>query len=41
MLIVDPLEMTVNPVDKTGLVGDSVTLCCQAAGDPPPDYYEW
>ena len=37
----DPLEVVVNPVDKPGLVGDTITLCCQAEGDPPPDYYEW
>ena len=37
----EPLEFFVNPVDKTKVVGDNMTLCCQATGVPLPSYYEW
>ena len=35
------LHMSVNPVGSMSLVGETVHLCCQAAGSPAPDYYEW
>ena len=41
ILISDPLEVDINPVDKKRLVGENVTFCCQITGDPAPKYYEW
>ena len=33
--------MTLEPQDAYVIEGMSVTLCCEATGTPPPDYYEW
>ncbi|XP_078666619.1 cartilage intermediate layer protein 1-like isoform X1 [Branchiostoma floridae x Branchiostoma belcheri] len=30
-----------HPQNKARFVGDSVTFCCDAKGDPPPTKYEW
>ena len=35
------LQITVEPQDAYVIEGMSVTLCCEAEGTPPPDYYEW
>ena len=35
------LQITVNPHDVMGLIGESVSLCCQASGNPSASYYEW
>ncbi|XP_070550087.1 cartilage intermediate layer protein 1-like [Ptychodera flava] len=33
--------ITEHPQSKVRLQGQSVTLCCEAHGVPPPSYYEW
>ena len=35
------LRMERHPHDKLLLQGESMKLCCEASGSPPPDYYEW
>ena len=35
------LQMIFEPQDAYVIEGMSVTLCCEATGTPPPDYYEW
>ncbi|XP_070569952.1 cartilage intermediate layer protein 1-like [Ptychodera flava] len=36
-----PPVITRHPQSKVRLVGESVTLCCEASGVPSPSYYEW
>lgn len=37
----EKLQITVNPTGSMSIVGEDVLLCCEANGQPPPDYYEW
>ena len=35
-----PPSVTVHPGSKMRIIGQSVTFCCEGAGNPPPDI-EW
>ena len=39
--IVAPLQIVTNPHDVMGVVRETISLCCQATGNPAPQYYEW
>ena len=36
-----PLQLTVQPRGRTVMFGDTVILCCEADGQPPPSNIEW
>ena len=35
------LVMLDHPKETAAVVGDTVTLCCQASGQPPPQHFDW
>ena len=37
----DNLQMDTRPMNTMSVTGQTLTLCCQAIGNPSPNYYEW
>ena len=41
LFVVDALELVVQPIGQTVLVGDDITFCCEVEGKPGPDEIQW